>query len=229
MPPFWNFVHSAAIFGPNSAVEYANILQLHCLCKSSTQLVFVFDKSGLLWIWKEKFLLWVVDTIAARRNISNDGPSSSEWGLTKPIFMNQKFWMARCYYGSPIIISRYISNRKINGRKNRLQCRVVSWDPRRRNGQKVLPEKLLRPPDNPPNLPSVQNNRFLLSGVLHFFPFSGQSPEFWCRTIYGTLYYLPHLLTFPRKGKSTKFTILYQTFAAGRDNTLVNIKLLNKL
>ena len=69
---------------------------------------------------------------------------------------------------------------------------------------KLLPEKLLRPADNPPNLPSVQNNRFLLSGILHFFPFSGKSPEFCCRTIYGTLYYLPHLHHILKKRKKTQ-------------------------
>ena len=77
----------------------------------------------------------------------------------------------------------------------------------RRNGRKLLPEKFFRPPDNPPNLPSVQNNRFpccfenlLHSGILHFFPFPDNPLN--SGSIYGTLYYLPHLLTFPRKSKN---------------------------
>ena len=181
--------------------------KLRCwICKYFTAaLSLQIVNSTFLCLWqkwagvnlKRQFLLWVVAT-TARRNVSNDGPSFSEWGLTKPIFMNQKFSMARYHlnYGSPIIIPRYISNRKINQRKNFWSekkrtavsgCQLRAGEKKR---PKLLPEKLLRPADNPPNLPSVQNNRFLLSGFLHFFPFSGKSPEFWCRTIYGTLYYL---------------------------------------
>ena len=185
-----------------------------CIVSANRQLNFSLSLTKVGW---HEFEKKIVVATTARRNISNDGPSSSEWGLTKPIFMNQKFWMARYHlnYGSPIIIPRYISNRKINGRKNFWSekkrtavsgCQLRAGEKKR---PKLLPEKLLRPADNPPNLPSVQNNRFLLSGFLHFFPFSGKSPEFWCRTIYGTLYYLPHHHhILKKKEKNTKFTIL---------------------
>ena len=211
---------TAAIFGPNSAVEYANILQLHCLCKSSTQLFFVFDNSGLVWIWKENFIFSKAPPPRVGKKWDPRNPVPSPF-LAKIRKVNQdsesrrEFWKlsnklcSGVYWGNSV--PRVILGRTLNFEaRNKLwksHCSVgLSAEPRRRNFFRKTCFSL-PPPDNPPNLPSVQNNRFpccfenlLHSGILHFFPFPDNPLN--SGTIYGALYYLPHLLTFPRKSKN---------------------------
>ena len=197
------FVHPrAAIFGTNSVVEYANIFQLHCLCKSSAQLFFVSDNSGLAWIWKElcspqrrrhhcleKYIKWsIFFWIQSQQTYLHDSEALYDELLHE---LYQFAWKADLLSSDVSPTGEQIGEKLNNLCQKKMEktnCSVgLSVEFGRRNVRKLLPEKFFRPPDNPPNLPSVQNNHILLfwgknlllSGILHFFPFSGQSPEFW--------------------------------------------------
>ena len=228
------FVHPrAAIFGTNSVVEYANIFQLHCLCKSSTQLFFVSDNSGLAWIWKElcsprrrrhhcleKYIKWsIFFWIQSQQTYLHDSEVLYEELLHE---LYQFAWKADLLSFDVSVTGEQIGE-KLNNLCQKKWKKLTAVSGCQSSLGEETSEKFFRK--------SSSDRRTILQIFLPFktttfccfeektFSFLASYTSFLFRdnplnsgTIYGTLYCLPHLPTFPRKSKNHSVFLLLKLF-----------------